>query len=271
MGSTEEPDTMSIDLIGALPYTSFKLPLCPSTGIDWVKAYKPVKIFLNRIIPLIDPFRVDDMYDGVIGTLSRSQLPFLEYSSIDIEKGLDNLHSAGFITTMCQTANTYLHLMLIRHGSVFQIQNPWSNSIYGGVWLQSIPRDIIKGHTIGEAHSMGISHVGNLFLGGAGGKENQPQWCWDSTQNPICYGDPTLRVYVPEVEYSSNNNWIKPVPLDKGDTISVNGHQPFGSTIHPHSRNPKSLFEEILPFIIIIGVVLLLLFFVFNYAKRRKN
>lgn len=231
LGSTEEPDTMSMDMI-------FK------TGYDWLPARKPIREFLNKIIPFIDPFEVEDLYDGVALTVYFSRYPVAKYNGYDLDKALENIHSAGYITTACQTSNTYMHLSLIRHGSVFQVIDPWTTSWYGAVWLQTIPRDIILGYTIGEAYVRGMSHVGILYI------SDPPQWWWDLCENVCLFGDPDLRVWVPGTEYSDKNHWNEPESLVYAKDLSINGHMPFGATEYPHKITP-------FPWLMVIGIVLI--------------
>jgi len=209
------------------------------------------------------------MHDGVIGSVAYSKFQYSKYGATDIEQKLENLHSTGFITTMCQSSNTYFHLMLIRHGSVFQVQNPWSTSLYGSVWQQSIPRDIILGCTAGEAYSKGISHVGNLFLGGTGTYDSDPQWWWDNSQNTVFFGDPNLRVYVPSTEYNDENNWGRPRSLEKTKNTSFNGHTPFGAGNYPHSRQPQTLM--IIYLLILLMVITIIVIITYFILKRRKK
>ncbi|MFW6120907.1 MAG: hypothetical protein ACOC80_08410, partial [Petrotogales bacterium] len=128
LGSTEEPDTMSMDFKGIWPFTNINGLLFPATGLDWVLARRPIKEKINTLLDFIRiiPFRLrtEDLYDGVTGTLSFSKYPLADKNASQMESLMDNLHSSGFITSICQTSNTYLHLMMIRHGSVFQIQDP---------------------------------------------------------------------------------------------------------------------------------------------------
>jgi hypothetical protein len=270
LGSTEEPDTMSVDLQGMLPYSSIRFPFMPATGQDWVIARRPIREFLNKIIPFFDPFEVDNLYDGVIGTVSHSRFSFKNYVATDIEENLKNLHSAGFITGICQTSNTYFHLMLIRHGSVFQVQDPWPTSWYGAVWRQSIPRDIVLGYTIGEAYTRGIGQVGNLYLSGGGSNGNDPQWWWDDAQGVIYFGDPDLRIFVPSTQYSDANNWEEPKYMRYNKQLLISGHTPYGVIDYPHEQKPEKIQGRIL--LLIVGfIIILLLFVIFIYNRRRKN
>ena len=260
LGSTEEPDTMSMDLYGFIPFTNHNSLIIPATGMDWVLARKPVREFLNNIIPFIDPFNVDNLYDGVTGSLSYSKYPLVNKNATEIEENLKNLHSAGFITGICQTSNTYFHLMMIRHGSVFQVQDPWPTSWYGAVWRQSIPRDIILGYTVGEAYSRGLAHVGSLYLGGG---EDGPQWWWDDAENVVYFGDPDLRMYVPSQEYATieGNNWDKDdvKPIKRSEMVEINGHTPFGATSHTKAQKEMNFFEKNMFILVILTIIILLL------------
>ena len=269
-GSTDEPDTMSMDTQGVLPWSGVRIPGLPATGQTWLIAYKPFRVFLNNIIPFVDPFEVDDLYDGVTATLGYSKLQTYRYGSLDIEENMENIHSAGFITSICQTSNTYFHLMLIRHGSVFQVQDPWPTSWYGCVWRQSIPRDIILGKTVGEAYSKGISYVGTLYLGGAGLHGEEPQWWWDDAENVVYFGDPDLRAYVPSDEYSTTNTWDEPESLDYEKNFKVKGHTPFGATSYPHEKKPKTFLDKYLIQILVIIILIIVLIGAIRLINKRK-
>jgi hypothetical protein len=264
MGSTLEPDTMSMDMKGFIPFTNIRLPLPLATGMTWVLARKPVREFLNSVIPMVDPFNVDNLYDGVTGAIGQSKYPLVNKNSTQIEENLENLHSLGFITSICQTSNTYLHMMMIRHGSVFQVQDPWPTSWYAAVWRQSIPRDIILGDTVGEAYSKGIGHVGPLYL--------SEQWWWDDAENVVYFGDPDLRMYVPSTEYSNKNHWTKEdvKPLMYDSELNINGHMPYGADSYPHEREPQTWFEQYLPIIIIL-ILIIIIFIAMILTGRKKG
>jgi len=272
LGSTKEPDTMTMDLKGFLPFTNLRIPGLPSTGQAWVIARKPLREFINSITPLFNPFNVENLYDGVVGSLTYSTFPLKSYNSIKIEENLENLHSAGFITGICETSNTYFHTMLIRHGTVFQIQDPWPTSWYSAVWLDTIPRDIILGYTVGEAYTRGISHVGILYLGGAGVNGNEPQWWWDDAENVIFFGDPDTRIFVPSTEYSDLNNWEKPNALTYEEEFLAEGHSPFGAMYYPHAKSPISFIEKYLMFIILIVIIFAIVLIIgINKIKKKKR
>ena len=260
LGSTEEPDTMSMDMKGIIPFTNIHIPLLPALGMDWVVAQEPIREFLNEVIPFVDPFTTDDLYDGVVGSLNFSRYQYEIKRGYEIDESLKNLHSVGFITSICQTSNTYFHLALVRHGSVFQVQDPWPTSWYGAVWRQSIPRDIILGDTIGEAYVKGISHVGILYI------TDPPQWWWDMMENVVLYGDPDLRVWVPSTEYSDKNHWDEPESLVYAKNLSINGHMPFGATSYPHEIKPFpwSLVIGIALVVAVVGIIIL-------FIRRRSQ
>ncbi len=264
-GSTQEPDTMTRDLKGAIPLTNIPFPFV-KTGLDLVLAKKPFREFLNKLIPLIDPFEVDNLYDGVIMTDYFSQYGAKACNGLKIDNALGNMHSCGFITSACEASNTYLHTSLIRHGSSFQIMDPWATSFYASVWVQSIPRDIVTGDTIGEAFVKGISKVGILYI------TDPPQWWWDKLENVCFFGDPDLRPFVPENKHSLKNNWnLKQVQsLCYDSELNINGHMPFGATSYPHKIDMDSKLDTQS---VIIGIMVLvsILIIVVVMIKGRKD
>ncbi len=272
LGSTEEPDTMSMDFKGIIPFTNINSLFLPATGMDWVLARKPIRERINNLLDLIRiiPFRLKDenLYDGLTGTLSFSKYPLSNKNSLEMEELIDNLHSMGFITSICQTSNTYLQLMMIRHGSVFQIQDPWPTSWYGAIWRQSIPRDIILGDTVGEAYVKGMSHVGILYLGDNDGTS---QWWWDSAENVVYFGDPDLRMYVPSTKYSDANHWVYPEIMPHQADMLLDGHAPFGSTSYPKSSLNNIMWDLISILLFAIAIVILLIVFLFTKWKKASS
>ena len=258
LGSTEEPDAMSMDVKGIIPYTNHNSIWFPATGRDYVSARKPVREIVNKIIlPKQSnfPFNVENLYDGVTGSLSNTRKTIHSYYSSDLDEAFENLHSAGFITNICQTAYTNLQLTMIRHGTTFQVQDPWATSWYATVWRQSIPRDLALGYTMGEAFARGIKHVGILYLGGA--PDGGPQWWWDTAESVVYFGDPELRVFVPSTEYSDANYWerddVEPIRYD--EELSIDGHMPFGATNYPSEKEPKTFMSE---YLVVIGAITLI-------------
>ena len=172
----------------------------------------------------------------------------------------------GFNAVSCLIANTYLHTVLIRHGTAYQIVDPWSTSWYSGIWLHSIPRQLALGDTIGQAYEKGMEEVGIQYL--------VDQWWWDLNENVIFYGDPDLRVYTPSTEWDpeGKNHWdaqdVKPLEYDK--EFAINGHTPFGATSHPHAKEPKTLLEKYLVIIVILVLVLILLASIGLFRRKKR-
>ncbi len=273
LGSTEEPDTMTMDIKGIIPFTNHNSFLFPATGFDYALARKPIREILNKIILPRNydfPFNVENLYDGVTGSLTFTRKTIHPKYSTDLDSEFENLHSAGFITNICQTAYTNFQLTMIRHGTSFQVQDPWATSWYATVWRQSIPRDLALGYTIGEAFARGISHVGILYLGGA--PDGGPQWWWDTAESVVYFGDPSLRVYVPSTEYSDKNNWDKEdtKPIRYDSELDIGGHMPFGATGYPHEKKPTSFLEENMFIIIILVIVLILILYLGISGKRNR-
>jgi hypothetical protein len=271
LGSTQEPDTMSMDYYGFWPLTNKRSLILPATGLDYVLARKPIREKINAILDFIRiiPFRLntDNLYDGLTGTISFSKYPLVRKNASQMEDLLDNLHSMGFITSICQTSNTYFHLMMIRHGSVFQVQDPWPTSWYGAIWRQSIPRDIILGDTVGEAYVKGISHVGILYIGDNGGP---PQWWWDTAENVVYFGDPDLRMYVPETDYSDANHWERPQTLRFNADMDIGGHMPFGSTQYPHKIESNIPLDQVIIILVVIAVFCIIIVYFVLVRKKKK-
>jgi hypothetical protein len=265
LGSTEEPDTMSSDLKGILPFTNINLPFFPATGMSWVSARKPLRELLNNLILRKDPsrpFNVDNLYDGVVGTSDYSTWQLQSATSIEIEESLENLHSMAFFTNVCTTSNTYLHLMIVRHGSVCQIQDPWVTSWYSDVWLQSIPRDIALGYTVGEAYTRGMSKVAASYT------SDSPDWWWDQLENVVYFGDPDLRLFVPGTEFSDTNHWEKPESLRYDENLSISGHTPFGTTYYPHEITQDLRF---IVFLLLATIIIICLIIMTALIIKRKR
>ncbi|MDY6985709.1 MAG: hypothetical protein SVE93_04820 [Candidatus Thermoplasmatota archaeon] len=151
MGSTEEPDTMAMSKFSGMD---------ANTGSDGI------------IIAIWEQTPATQGVDGMV-----------------LDRYLDNLHSAGFLGGSCLIAHTYLQLALIRHGSSFQIIDPWLTSWYTSLGFELIARGLAEGKTIAEAYDEAIREVGISYLSDG--------WWWDIYENVVYYGDPGLRVYSP--------------------------------------------------------------------------
>jgi hypothetical protein len=196
-GSTEEPDVLSQSKL---------------FGIDIV----PAKISDTPILKNTF-FGRKAGYDGNIITVIFGRLRTTDYTGYDIDNSLKNIHSCGFNAGSCLISNTYLHLTLVRHGSVFQVIDPWETSWYSAFAVEMFSRDIALGKTVGEAFSNSILHTGIGYL--------TKQWWWDIKENLCYFGDPKLKVWSPQYK------WEKPQSFE-GENIG--GHFFFGAEEYPN-------------------------------------
>ena len=268
-GSTEEPDTMTTEIHGIIPMLLGN----PNwngifrTALDFAPAKRPLLDLIGKIaglpiLRLLTPKWLQDTqdyYDGIVGSAFLSKLGTIPRTGLEIDDSLKNIHSCAFITAACLPAYKYLHLAMVRHGSSFQIIDPWGTSWYSSFWEATIPRDIALGDTIGEAYAKGMAHVGILYLGGGGYNGEKPQWWWDKSENVCLFGDPDMRVWIPSTEYSDANHWEqKDVQSLKYDpSFNVDGHSPFGVTSYPHEY--RGAFMINLLSLIIITVIAILI------------
>jgi len=280
LGSTENPDTMTMETHGFLPALLGNPDLNGlfPTGEDFWPSERPILhgVFglLNKI-PILKWFIPEwlasgDYYkDGMViaHTFSTLATSWTSCSGYTLDDELENIHSCGWINLACLPAYKYMHLTMMRHGSPYQVIDPWTTSWYSGLWMQTIPRDIVLGDTIGEAYTKGISHVGILYV------TDPPQWWWDTSENVCFFGDPDLRVFTPKNSYSSENYWEKKdiKALSYDEELSLNGHMPYGATGYPHEKQPQSFLEKYLVFIVIIIVILLIAMVVFSKRKNSKK
>ncbi len=191
------------------------------------------------------------LHDGVVICLLSQLTQTVSKNGYDFDNAMENLHSLGFSGGSCLIANTYLQISMVRHGSVFQIIDPWLTSWYCGFAIQTFVRDIALGYSVGEAYERGIKHVGIQYL--------TEQWWWDIFENVVYYGDPDLRVYSPIYA------WEEPEPLAAGATID--GHSPFGATGHPNAIESTLLLEMLLFASIFIAIAAGVVFF---WRKKMK-
>lgn len=282
MGSTTEPDTMTMEIHGILaalignPNPRISLF---TTALDWALAKKPMLDIIGRIaslpiLRLVTPEwlrNTQDYYDGIVISLLLSRFGTSFYNGTQIDSSLGNIHSAVISSVACLPAGKYLQTSLMRHGSVLQIMDPWATSWYSDVWQDSVPRGIALGKTMGEIYTEGISKVGILYI------TDPPQWWWDLSENVCLYGDPDLRVWSPSTNYSSLNHWnetsVESLQYDPAVGFDVEGHTPFGAVDHPNIRATSFLFDIFLWSI--VGVVLVLLvvgvILYFRIVRRSKK
>jgi hypothetical protein len=279
MGSTDEPDTMTSEIHGILPALAGNpdpkgLRLL-TTALDWASAKRPLRDIIGKLasLPIIKWFTPEwlqdtqDYYDGVIITVLLGRFGTSWYNGTMVDDAIGNIHSVGVSSVACLPAGKYLHLTMMRHGSVFQIMDPWATSWYSDVWQNMVPRGIAKGETIGEIYSEGISKVGILYI------SDPPQWWWDLSENVCLYGDPDLRIWVPSTEYSSVNHWepeaVQAVQATAKKTFYVDGHLPFGTDDYPHAHEPISPVTQIVWLIGIVALLSLIIIGAILILKRK--
>jgi hypothetical protein len=258
--------------------------------VDWGSADDPDVVVMNPQVPIpifSDAFRVDfhikeskglslipiigrqfRVYgdDGVvIDPLLGGENVLSGRNGIMFDENLSNLHSCGLNAVSCLIAHTYLHTTFIRHGTPYQILDPWATSWYSSLWLHGIPRALALGKTIGQAYEEGMAEVGIQYL--------VDQWWWDLNENVIFYGDPDLRVWTPGTEYSSNNYWVKedtrPILYDVD--LMINGHMPFGATSYPNAREKQDLLFGMPIWFLALLIFLILFIIVIAVILRKKK
>ncbi len=181
---------------------------------------------------------VPERHDGIIIAIAQQGQTEYSENGIAMDDAFGNLHSMGFSAGSCLIANTYLHLMMVRKGCVFQVIDPWLTSWYSAFAMNMFMRDIYYDRTIGDAYERGISHVGIEYL--------IDGWWWDIFENLVYYGDPDIKVFSPK------NAWEEPAYLNKGTVVS--GHAPFGSSDHPRSMG-TGLFLDITVFLVMVSLI----------------
>jgi len=275
LGSTEEPDTMTMEVHGIIPMLLGNPDMdgIIRTALDFAPAKKPLMDAIGRIasLPILRKITpewlqdTEDYYDGIVGSSFFSLMGTTTVTGLQIDDAIDNIHSCGLITAACLPAYKYLHLAMVRHGSNFQVIDPWGTSWYSSFWEATIPRDIALGDTVGEAYAKGMGYVGILYI------SDPPQWWWDKAENVCYYGDPDLRVFTPGTEYSDNNYWTEEEtqPIKYDEELNLAGHMPYGATSYPHEKEPDA--EIPLWAIILIAVILVLIVVAGAVRSDKKN
>jgi len=148
----------------------------------------------------------------------------------------------------------------------YQIIDPWTTSDWSGVWNQMLIKRFAMGDTLGQAYELGIRACGPEPIVG--------QWWWDTTENVELFGDPSLRVFVPGTNYSSNNHWEKEetTPLAYDAAASINGHMPFGVTNYPKEKKPLTLWQQYLWLVLVVLIVIVIVVAITVYLLQKgKN
>lgn len=263
-GSTENPDVAflnpQLSILGRLTK-----PIQLSGLFDIWGAW-PLMIYRSRLMNPLEtieknlPFFNFADGDGKVlhSPPTGGRLVGKQFFGTDFDDALENMHSVGINTISCLPAYTYLHLTWMRHGSVYQIIDPWVTTDWAGIWNQMMIKLFAMGYTVGQAYERGLRAVGPLYSCG--------QSWWDLWENVIFTGDPNLRIFVPNTEYTDykkgyeENHWTKEEtrPLTYNSEINLNGHTPFGATEYPHQRKPMTFFEENMMLILIFSLIIIL-------------
>jgi len=275
-GSTEEPDSACLNaeiglLRGIIGLGLKDNPGIFKIGLDLV----PSSLAFPGNIPILRWFNIrDNSYDGLVGPYGLTALLFKfigGHSGADVDDALENLYSMNFHADSCLIACNYLHITLMRHGSVAQEIDPWPTSYWGGYVFQQIPRDFALGETIGESYAKGRCEIGIKYLFE---EDEKREWWWDSAENVVLFADPDLRIWVPSTEWDeeARNHWeledVQPLRYDA--ELDVDGHMPFGATSYPHEKEPLPFWLEYLAVIIGIIVIVIVLAAVVFYRKKKK-
>jgi hypothetical protein len=260
-GSTEDPDVATLNP-NLAKVSTFLQNL---VGMDLLGAFG-IRFHKDRLLSRTPDNPLFTTYDGMvtISPASGSGTTQKMYNGYEIDDALDNLHSCGINTVACLPAGTYLQMTYVRHGSVYQIIDPWSTSDYCAVWLQSIIKNLALGDTIGQAYEKGIRSCGPELL--------IDHWWWDVWENVCFYGDPDLQIFVPSVQYSDDNNWQKEdtTSLRYDAELAVDGHMPFGATSYPHAKEPVSLWQHYSLWILVAIAIIIMVLIVVYVTKRKK-
>ncbi|MEA3557659.1 MAG: cell wall-binding repeat-containing protein [Candidatus Thermoplasmatota archaeon] len=225
-GATDDPDVVTMS---------------KNVGLDITPGFGPISGV--GIIP--------ERHDGVIIAIAQQGQTEYSENGLVMDKEFGNLHSMGFSGGSCLIANTYLHLMMVRHGSIFQVIDPWLTSWYSAFAMNMFVRDIYYGRTVGDAYERGISHVGIEYL--------VDGWWWDIFENLVYYGDPDTKVFSPQ------HAWGEPDALKK-DAV-IDGHSPFGSSGHPNSMGTGLVYD----ILIMTGLIGLIGAGAYIYYRHRKG
>jgi len=192
VGSTEDPDVVTMGKY---------------TGMDNTPCTGPVAGF--DILP--------ERHDGVVIAYNQQSQTMAVYGP-DLDADLEDIHSLGLFAGSCSISNTFLHLSLIRHGSSFQIIDPWLTSWYCELAQEVFYRDVGYGEmTVGEAYQDAISLVGSEYV-------TQDFW-WDHWENVVFFGEPDMRVYTP----------FRPIPRPDvlAEDATYGGHAVMVASGHP--------------------------------------
>jgi hypothetical protein len=274
-GSTENPDVAFLN--PQLTTLGRKTKLLMTLGMFDVWGAFPFMIYRDRILHPLEtieeglPFVNWADGDGKVchSPPTGGRLVGKQIFGADFDDAFENIHSVGINSISCLPAHTYLHMTWMRHGSVYQIIDPWTTTDWAGIWNQMLIKRFAMGYTVGEAYERGLRAVGPLYSCG--------QSWWDLWENVVYTGDPNLRVFVPNTEYTDTqngyeeNHWTQEEtrPLMYDAELNFNGHTPFGATNYPHEREPETFMNTYLWLIVILALIIIILVAMF-IPKRKK-
>ena len=266
VGCTENPDVCHIN--PQLIYLN-KLRQKLSLPIDFWGAWG-VMLYRDRLKNPLEtlqkglPFVNIHQGDGkvTISPLSGHQT-MIWMTGLEFDDALTNLHSCGINTISCLPANTYLHLTWMRHGTTYQIIDPWTTTDWAGAWQQMLIKRFALGDTLGQAYERGMRACGPQYP--------VDQWWWDVWENVELFGDPDLRVFVPSTEYSDANHWTQDEtqPLMYDEELNLNGHMPYSATSYPHAKQPKTFLDHYLWLIIILIVIAIIVLAMIILGRKK--
>jgi hypothetical protein len=271
VGCTEEPDVCAINpqLIYAnklwkpIKSTVYMHDLWGAVGVMIYRdrLLEPIKN-IKEGYPLINWYAGDGKV--TISPASGSEVTQTWRVAYEFDDAIDNLHSCGINTISCLPANTFLHQTWMRHGATYQVIDPWTTTDWSASWTQMLIKLFAMGYTLGEAYERGMRAVGPQYSVEDGG------W-WDVWENVCLFGDPNLRVFVPNDEWDkeSKNTWDRPNTLSAQEDLDLDGHMPFGATDYPNAKEPSAEIPMIL--IIIIILILLVIIIGVGAASRKKG
>ena len=174
------------------------------------------------------------------------------------------------------------------NGITLGLVKPYSSKINGFSFAPVLEADYLNGMHIGllglgankgmngiSIAGLGFGCDGNVkgvaICGLGGGIDGGPQWWWDDSENVLYFGDPDLRMYVPENEYSEINTWEKPKSLIYDEETNLNGHAPFGATNYPNAKDQLTFMQKYLWLIGILVLIVILMIVMVALGRKKKK
>lgn len=269
VSSTEHPDAAAINfqlerLMGLTSSIRILLMFPEAWNARGIIFYRNVLERLKKNLPLVNWYQGDGKITSHYAT---GHFPTMKWhNGYEIDDALGNLHSVAINSISCMPSNTFMQLSWMRHGSLYQIMDPWTTTDWAGTWQQIVIKRFGLGDTVGEAFARGIQAAGPLYSVG--------QWWWDSHQNICLFGNPNQRVFVPDTSFSNNNHWtqseIRPVLWDGILELEVDGHTLFGAETYPHERTADGQISELISLAIIAVVLIVVVALIVVMLKRKK-